>query len=73
MDGDNCLGPGRYQALRRSDIQMEGPGIHIGEYRPGADVADRLRRGEERVRGQDHLVAGANLRRLQCEFQGGCS
>src|ERR1041385_2921616 len=49
---------------------MESNRVHVAEYRPRSDIADGLRRREERVGRYDHLIVGSNSRSFQGEFQG---
>src|SRR5439155_4936908 len=38
-------------------IHREGPGLHVDESHPRPGHRDGLRRGDEGIRGRDHLVA----------------
>ena len=54
-------------------VEVHRPGIDVDEHRLRADERDDVRRRRERVRGHDHLVAGADSEREHGEVQRGGS
>ena len=61
--GDRALGGRRVEVVRAR--------VDVGEHRRRAALPDRVGRGDERERGHDDLVAGADARGVQREVQRG--
>ena len=57
------------QRLDRGRGEVQRRRVHVGEHRLGADVACRVRGGDEGQRGNDDLVSGADARRDHGQVQ----
>ena len=58
-------------ALDRLRVEVVGARIDVGEHRRRAALPDGVRRGDERHRRHDHLVARADARDVERELQRG--
>ena len=71
MDGEDRRGSRPDGGPGRGGVDQPGPIEHIAQHGRRTDVADRQRRGDERVRRHDHLVTGADAVGLQHQGQRG--
>ena len=55
----------------RGGVDQAGSVEHVAQHGRRADVADRQRRGDERVRRHDHFIAGADAVGLEHQRQRG--
>ena len=65
VDGDHRLGAGPEHGLHGLGGEAVRVGVDVAEHGCGAGRGDRLDRGVERERGNDHLVAGPHAHRPQ--------
>ena len=70
MDRHDRRRPWRDCGLRLIEVDQPGAGLAVDEDRRRPDVLDGIGGGDERHRGHDHLVAGADVQCPQCEHQG---
>ena len=69
VHGDHGLGLGRDHLAHVLGRHQERRRVDVAPDRPRAEQRDRLGRGEERERGDDHLVPRADAQRAQREQQ----
>ena len=67
MHGHDRLRPRGDPALDVGGVEVQRARVDLGEDRGRADPRDRLGGGVERERRADHLVAGADLERVEDE------
>ena len=60
---------GRNRALDRGGVEVERLAVDVDEHRPRAFVERTVRRGYERERRRDHLVAFGDLGHAHCEME----
>ena len=70
MDGDDRAGAVGERAGDGLGVHEEGVWIDVDEDRAGSDARDRLCRGDERVRRDDHVGARLHADRAQRELDG---
>ena len=73
VDRDDRLRARRDRGRDRIRVEVERLRVDVGEDRRRAFVDRAVRRGDERVRRRDHLVAGADAREPHAEMQAGGS